>query len=320
MDIGERLVKLLENQNHLLKLGLANIQTNLSESVSINSEAINEFRVIEKDFRVLVNDSQEMTNEIANLNKQIFSSKEKTDQMAEIIENVSRLLGVIVGISDQTNLLALNATIEAARAGESGKGFAVVASEVKELSRQTKSAAEDITKAILEINEQSSLVSQSMDDSTNLCSSIKSIVDTFYDKLSQTNNANQRSMSRIYGTNDRIFMSLAKLDHILWKVNTYLSVIEGKEVFQFVDHHNCRLGKWYYEGDGKDSFSNQPSYRNLEMPHSQVHEGTKEVFSLLPASDSNFEKLSKAIDDMEKGSIGVFEVLDSMLAEKKKGY
>ena len=57
------------------------------------------------------------------------------------IEQVIKLIQAIAG---QTSLLALNATIEAARAGESGRGFAVVAAEVKELSRRTAKATEDI--------------------------------------------------------------------------------------------------------------------------------------------------------------------------------
>jgi len=60
-------------------------------------------------------------------------------------KTIRRILSFISSISDQTNLLALNATIEAARAGSAGQGFSVVAAEVKQLARQTRSAAEDIT-------------------------------------------------------------------------------------------------------------------------------------------------------------------------------
>ena len=75
-----------------------------------------------------------------------------TQQVIERLGLTSSEIGTVIQsihtIADQTNLLALNATIEAARAGEAGKGFAVVANEVKELSRQTGAATEEITRRI----------------------------------------------------------------------------------------------------------------------------------------------------------------------------
>jgi hypothetical protein len=62
----------------------------------------------------------------------------------EYIHSFSKTLVSIEAIATQTNLLALNATIESARAGEAGRGFAVVANEVRQLSRQTMAAAEQV--------------------------------------------------------------------------------------------------------------------------------------------------------------------------------
>jgi len=64
---------------------------------------------------------------------------------------IGEIVHTIGSIAEQTNLLALNATIEAARAGDAGRGFAVVANEVKELARQSATAATDISQRVAAI-------------------------------------------------------------------------------------------------------------------------------------------------------------------------
>lgn len=316
MEQNENLVKLLKVENEQVKSGLVKIQGDLADSVNINRNSLQEFEKIKDDFVDLVRSSGQISSEIHSLDEKIQASKNKTDEMSDSVAKISSLLKAIVSISDQTNLLALNATIEAARAGESGKGFAVVANEVKELSKQTKKAAEQITHAVQEIQSRSDEVNGSMQESTTLCGKIKEVVDSFDSKLDQTNESNLSSIRNVSKTNDRIFMALAKLDHVLWKVNTYLSLIKGEKVFQFVDSHNCRLEKWYYEGDGKQSFSRTKAYPTLEKPHSTVHNGTLNVFKFIDQEDLDLERLEKGLQEMEDGSSAVFEVLDKILTEK----
>ena len=98
--------------------------------------------------------------------------------------DISKVTETITAISDQVNLLALNATIEAARAGDAGKGFAVVANEIKELAKQTASAATEIqsridhvqntTKAtIAEIKEAAEIVSQNSGIVSTIASAVE---------------------------------------------------------------------------------------------------------------------------------------------------
>ena len=117
-------------------------------------------------------------------------------------------------------------------------------------------------------------------------------------------------------TTNRIFLILAKTDHVIWKFNTYESVANKKEMFKFVDHHSCRLGRWYEKGEGKEHFSHTSKYSDLIIPHSIVHETTKDIFREIGKQSLNFDNIMDLLQKMERASNGVFEILDIILDEK----
>lgn len=316
MSESQKLLELLESENEKIKSGLMTIQSNLSESVSFNAETKEIYNEIFSKFSNLVKASESILENSKLLNECLGETAESAGEMITHVKNISEFLKGIQGVASQTNLLALNATIEAARAGEAGKGFAVVANEVKELSKQTSNLVVDVENTLQKIEESSKSVENSMNKAFVQSDENNETLRQFNIDIQDTRTANNLAIQNVEKNSDRVFVTLAKLDHVIWKINTYLSILKKEPVFKFVDHHNCRLGKWYYEGDGRQNFSKVQSYGDLESPHAVVHNGTRDILESLEKGQYDLDEFIKSIEVMERGSDGVFEFLDLILKEK----
>ncbi len=114
-------------------------------------------------------------------------------------------------------------------------------------------------------------------------------------------------------------MNLAKLGPTVRKLDTYPSVAEGEAQFAFVDHLNCRLGKGYDDGPGRKNFSKVPADPALDAPHALVSAGARAVLAELGAkaetlSPAQIEAIVRGLEQMERGSDGVFRVLSELTA------
>ena len=290
--------KQLEENNEVLGL----LSNEALESADVSSESSEIIYEMSKNFQTLMNIIEE-NNHVSDLLEQRSNE-------------ISSVVSLINDIADQTNLLALNAAIEAARAGEHGRGFAVVADEVRQLAERTSKATQEISISIQTLQQESvSMLSNAekmLDISNKSSESVTKLEDTIYKVNENANNV----VSSATQMENKTFVILAKIDHILFKSNAFRYIASEKH-HDISNHQECRLGKWY-QNMGKDRFGITKSYNDMDKPHKTVHDSVQNALNEMEKKGiiKSESYIIEQFINMEKASLELFEYLDNMLEEQ----
>ena len=252
-----------------------------------------------------------ISENMTRLSQASQTAAREVEGLSERAGQIGAIVNAIREIADQTNLLALNAAIESARAGEQGRGFAVVADEVRKLASRTSTATQEISSLVTAIQNATQSAKVAMD----ALSEQSGILSAAGAGASQSMEGMVSSFRHMESTIESSalggFIEVVKMDHLVFKFEVYLVLfgLSDKKPESFASHRNCRLGKWYYDGDGR-KLSGKSGFRELEAPHEAVHKYGLEALTHFVSG--NLDRAVESLQAMDKASMEVLMQLDRL--------
>ncbi|MGO1750006.1 MAG: methyl-accepting chemotaxis protein [Marinobacter sp.] len=257
-------------------------------------------------------ESGQVRDQMVSLVQRLGDARQSAANSAQEMESleaetgsITSLVDVIDGVSDQTSLLALNASIEAARAGEHGRGFSVVATEVRSLAFRAGEATKEIEGAIARIRAQTETVAGASRHNSEEMEKLATEAESARDRLLMLIDLASTSSEALGNAALLSEIELANLEELEIKLTVYqiLAGLCDGTAENLPSETECRLGQWYYEGDGNKQYAGQMNFRAIEEPHRLVHVYAKEA--VRAHHDGRSDDSLKALELMEANNLDV---------------
>ncbi len=278
------------------------------EKASGKVKDLSEFSKKIDEIVVMIKDIADQTNLLA-LNAAIEAARagEQGRGFAVVADEVRKLAQRTANATSEINniLSSIHAgTVDATDimdvAVEKSKVTGEIARRLEGAFMQIYESFEKVSDMIHQVvtatEEQSATATEISSNLTNIAEDAKGSSKTVKDMALSFNKFStdaKEFLSLLDGFNDpKMRIGVLKADYVLW-LHRILNLLDAKEISVGPDELHAdksRMGAWYY-GEGRELFGNRSLFRDLESPHSRLHELGLKAYEAAKKGDRESIKL-----------------------------